>query len=303
VITVLGHYLDTVKDNLKLAPEEKQEVLKELESHIEDRFQEFRETGLSEEEAASKCLGLVGSSKLVARNLYEAHSQGSWKQTVLASMPHLLFGLLFALNWWRGVGWFSGALVLIVSAVLYFRWRTHPAWLFPWLGYSLVPLLAAGLLLAYLPRVWSWLAIVLYIPLVLWLVGSIVIQTVKRDWLYSTLMLLPLPVILSWILAAGSGEDFPESALERLSYFAPWIAVSFLLLGATTAAFIRIRQRLLKIATLLVLGLLTLVMVAYYIRGVLYLPSFLLLVMLMLSLFLVPYWVERKMKYGGAGAG
>ena len=302
MITVLGHYLEIVRDNLKLDPQEKQEVLHELESHIEDRYQEFKEAGLSEEEAAHNCLGLLGSAKLVARNLYEAHSQGTWKQTLLASMPHLLFGLLFALRWWRDVGWLLVTLVLAVSIVLYFRWRTRPTWLFPWLGYSLVPLVAAGLLLLYLPRVWSWLAIVLYIPLVLWLVGSIVIQTIKRDWLYSTLMLLPVPVILSWVLATGSGENFPESTLERLNYFAPWIATSFLFLGAAVAVFIRTRQRMLKVTTLLILGFLTLVSVAYYARGMLNLPSFLLLTILMLSLFLIPSWVERKIKYSADGA-
>ena len=57
-------------------------------------------------------------------------------------MPHLLFGLLFALRWWQDVGWLLVALVLAVSIVLYLRWRTHPTWLFPWLGYSLVPLVA-----------------------------------------------------------------------------------------------------------------------------------------------------------------
>ncbi len=303
MITTLGHYLEVVKENLKLDPSEKQEVLSELESHFEDRLQELRESGLSEEEAATSCLGLFGSAKLVARKLYEAHSQGTWKQTLLASMPHLLFGLLFALNWWQDIGWLLIAIVLIIGIALYGWWHSKPSWLFPWLGYSLVPLVAAGLLLLYLPRAWSWLVVLLYIPLVLWLVGSIIVQTIKRDWLYSTLMLLPVPVILGWVLITGSGEKFPESSLERLQNFAPWIAVSFLILGATVAIFIRLRQRLLKVAALLILGLLTLVMVAYCAKGILSLPTFLLLTMLMLSLFLVPSLVERKLRYSRAGVG
>ncbi len=303
MITTLGHYLEVVKENLKLDPSEKQEILRELESHVEDRLQELRESGLSEEEAATSCLGLLGSAKLVARKLYEAHSQGTWKQTLLASMPHLLFGLLFALNWWQDIGWLLIAIVLIIGIALYGWWHSKPSWLFPWLGYSLVPLVAAGLLLLYLPRVWSWLVVLLYIPLVLWLVGSIIVQTIKRDWLYSTLMLLPVPIILGWVLIAGSGEKFPESSLERLQNFAPWIAVSFLILGVTVAIFIRLRQRLLKVAALLILGLLTLVMVAYCAKGILNLPAFLLLTILMLSLFLVPSLVERKLRYSRAGVG
>ena len=95
---VLSHYLDTVKANLRIGLSDEKEVINELETHIEDRLQELREAGLSEEEAANRCVVLLGSAKLLARQIYEAHSQYTWKQTLLASMPHLLFGLLFALN-------------------------------------------------------------------------------------------------------------------------------------------------------------------------------------------------------------
>lgn len=299
--TAINRYLAIVRDNLRLVPSAKQEVLSELESHIEDRFEELREKGLSDEEAAKSCIGLLGSAKMVARQIYEAHSQGSWKQTLLASMPHLLFALLFALNWWQDIGWLLIAPILVVGIAIY-GWRHNkPTWLFPWLGYSLVPLIAAGLLLLYLPRGWSWLAILLYIPLVLWLVGSIIIQTLKRDWLYSTLMLLPVPVILSWFLAVWSVEGFPQSSLQRLQDFAPGIGLSFLALAATAAIFIRLRQRALKVTALLTSGLLTLVMVAYYAEGRLSLIAFLILILLMVSLFLIPPWMERGIGYGDEG--
>ncbi len=297
MITLLGQYLEEVKGDLRLDPEVEQEVLRELESHIEDRFEELREAGLSEEEAASNCLGLLGSARIVARKLYEAHSQGTWKQTILAATPHLLFALLFALNWWHDIGWLLITLILVSGMALY-GWRhSKPLWLFPWLGYSLVPLIAAGLILLYLPKVWSWLAILFYIPSVLWLVGSIILQTTKRDWLYSSLMLLPIPIIIGWVLVAGSGERFPLSTLERLNELAPWIATSFLALGITVAVFIRLRRRLLKVSTLLVMGSLSLLMVAYCSQGMLGLPSFLLLIILMLCLFLIPCLVERRIKY------
>ncbi len=40
-------------------------------------------TALSEEEASENCLGVLGSAKLVARQLYETHSQGTWGQRLL----------------------------------------------------------------------------------------------------------------------------------------------------------------------------------------------------------------------------
>ena len=299
--TVLSHYIDIIKGNLRLEPSEKEEVINELETHIEDRVQELTESGLSQEEATSSCLGLLGSAKLVARQIYEAHSQGTWKQTLLASMPHLLFGFLFALNWWRDISWLLISLILVVGIAIYGWWHKRPTWLFPWLGYSLVPLIAAGLLLLYLPKGWSWLAILCYIPLILWLVGSIIIQTIKRDWLYSTLMLLPVPIILGWFLVTWTGEGFNASSVKQLQNFAPGIGASFLTLGATVAIFVRLRQRPLKVAALLISGLLTLVMVAHYAEGNLSLTAFLVLTLLMLSLFLIPLLMERKIRYANEG--
>ena len=295
--TALSQYLDSVRDNLRLDLSVEREIMNELESHIEDELQELKEAGLSEEEAANTCIRLLGSAKLVARQIYEAHSQGSWWQALLASMPHLLFGLIFALNWWRGVGWLLTVLVLTLSTVVYGWWRGKPTWLFPWLGYSLLPVVTAGLLLLYLPKGWSWLAILLYIPLAAWLVYAITVQTIKKDWLYSSLMLLPVPVITGWFLAVQLKGRFPEFSVQRLHDLAPWIGLSFLVLAISVALFIRLRQRWLKVTVLVVSGLLTLIIVAYYANGRLSLPTFLVLILLMLSIFLIPPLVERKVRY------
>ncbi|MAF85583.1 MAG: hypothetical protein CL875_03785 [Dehalococcoidales bacterium] len=294
--TTLSHYLDDVRDNLRLDLSTEREVISELEMHIEDRLQEMRQAGLSEEEAANRCLKLLGSAKSVAHQIYEAHSQGSWRQALLASMPHLLFALLFALNWWQGISWLSIMLVLVLSMAVYGWWHGKPTWLFPWLGYSLLPVAAAGILLLYLPKGWSWLAIVLYIPLALRLVYSIIVHTIKRDWLYSSLMLLPIPIIIGWFLAADLGGRFPEFSLQRLQYFAPWIGLSFLALATAVTTFIRLRQRRLKIAILVASGLLTLTMVAYYTDGRLGLTALSVLILMMLGLFLSPALVERKLR-------
>ncbi|MEE8619346.1 MAG: permease prefix domain 1-containing protein, partial [Dehalococcoidales bacterium] len=70
--TILSHYLDTVRANLKLGPSDETEVINELATHIEDSVQELREAGLSEEEAANRCVDLLGSAKLLGRQIYEA---------------------------------------------------------------------------------------------------------------------------------------------------------------------------------------------------------------------------------------
>ena len=292
----MSYYLDSIRDNLRLDPYTEREVIQELGTHIEDKLQELKDNGLSDEEAASTCLRLLGSAKLVARQVYEAHSQGSWQQTLLASSPHLLFGLLFALNWWQGVGWLLVMLALVLVVAIYGWWHGKPTWLFPWLGYSLLPVVGAGLLLLYLPTGWAWLAILVYIPLASWLLYSVIIQTIRRDWLHSSLMLFPIPVIVGWLLAAELGAKFPELSVQRLYDLAPWIGLSFLAMAAAVAAFVRLRQRWLKVAILVVSGLLTLAMVAYYAEGRLSWPTFLILILVMFGLFLTPALVERRVR-------
>jgi len=298
VIAVLSQYLDSVRDNLRLDRESAREVINELETHIEDEVEEMREAGLSEEEAAHNCMVLLGSAKSLSRQIYEAHSRGTWKQAILASMPHLLFALLFALNWWQGVGWLVITLGLVLSTAFYGWWRGKPVWLFPWLGYSLLPVVVAGLLLLYLPKGWSWLAIGVYVPLALWLVSFVAVQTIKRDWLHSALMLLPVPIIIGWFLAVEQEGKFLTLNLERVTDLAPWIGRSFLALALTVAVFIRLRKRWLKATLLFISGPLTLIMVACYAQGSLSLLAFSVLILVMIGLLLGPALVERRIRRG-----
>jgi len=288
---------------LRLDLSSESEIINELQTHIEDRFDEMREAGLSEEEAADTCLKLLGSARSLARQIYEAHSQGTWKQVLLASMPHLFFALLFVLNWWQAVGWLVISLAFILTVAVY-GWRHgRPIWLFPWLGYYLVPVAVAGLLLLYLPKGWSWIAILLYLPVVLWLVGAIAIQAIKKDWLYGALMMLPVPIIIGWFMAVEQEGGFFQLSLERIRYFAPWIGLSFLALAVTVAAFVRVRQRWLRAALLLVSGFLTLLMVTCYADGRLGLLTFSILSLVMLGLLLSPALVERRIRHGNMPPG
>jgi hypothetical protein len=297
--TALSHYLEMVRENLRLDRSTEQEVIQELETHIEDELQELKEAGLSDEEAAKACMTLMGSAKTLARQIYESHSQGSWSQALFAAMPHLLFGLLFALNWWQGIIGLLAMLVAVLGAVVYGWWRGKPSWLFSWLSYSLLPVVFAGLLLLYLPHGWSWVAILIYIPMALWLVCAFTLKTIKRDWLYSSLMLLPLPIIIGWFLAVEPVDRTPAYWLQRLQDFAPWIGLTFLSLGVAVTTFIRLRKRWLRISVLVLTGLITLTMIAYYTDGRLSVPAFLALIVVMLILLLSPALVERTLKHSG----
>ena len=291
--TVLNQYLENIRHSLRLDTPAEREIVRELETHIEDRLEEMEEAGLSEEEAAETCLGLLGSTRQLARQIYEAHSQGTWKQMSLAAMPHLLFGVLFALNWWQHVGWLASVLVLVLATTVYGCRRGKPTWVFPWLGYSLLPVMIGGFSLLYLPKDWSPLTILIYFPLALWWLYYIVVQTVKRDWLLCSVTLLPIPIIIGWYLTVAPEGRLTEDSVQRLQHFAPWIGLSFLTLALTIAAFIRVRQRWLRMALLIISGLFTLTMVAYYAHGRLSLSTLIGLILVMWGVFLVPALLER----------
>ena len=294
--TALNHYLEIIRNNLRIDLAEEKEVISELETHIEDKLQELKECGFSEEEAERTCLGLLGSAEVIARQIYEAHSQGSWEQAFLAAMPHLLFAALFALNWWHHIGWLSIILVMVIGTSIYGWWHGKPTWVFPWLGYLLIPVATFGLILLYLPKEWSLLTIPFYFLFALWWLFCIVAQTAKRDWLFSSLMLLPVPIIIGWFLTLVPDAKITAQTMERVNYFAPWIALSFLILALTIAAFIRLRQRWLRIALLIISGLLTLTIVVYYVGGKLDVQTFAGLILVMWGLFLVPPLLERWLR-------
>jgi hypothetical protein len=296
VISELAQYLEYIKYRSRLSPSETTGIISELETHLEDSVRELTENGLSEEEATRTCLDRMGGTGLVARRIYEAYSQGSWTQALLAAMPHLLFGLLFVLNWWHYAGWLTVVLLLTLATTVYGWWHGKPTWVFSWLGYTLLPIIVLGILLLYLPNIWSLLTLVIYLPVAMWWLFRIVIHITKKDWLFSTVMLMPLPIIVGWFIAVSPAGKLDETSLQRLNFFAPWIGLSFIVLALTIAVFLRLRQRALRIGLLAASGVLTLSLVVYYTFGRLNTLTFLGLMLVMWGVLLVPPVLERYLR-------
>jgi hypothetical protein len=294
----LTQYLESIRTNARLDRNDEPCIMSELKAHIEDKLHELTESGLSEEEAAKTCIGQMGSIKEIAREIYEAYSQGSWKQVWMAAMPHFTFGALFMLNWWHYPQWLAAVLLLTIGMALYGWGHGKPAWVFPWLGYSLLPVIAAGLLLLYLPSRWSFLGLIIYFPLAGWWFLRIVIQTTRKDWLLSTMMLLPLPVIVGWFMAITPTGKMDEESLEIVNGYAPWIGLSFMMLAFSIGTFIRLRQRRLRVSLLAISGLLALTIAVYLATGRLVSASFIGPVLGMWAVLLVPPLLERQLKKG-----
>jgi hypothetical protein len=295
VKTKLTQYLQNLKDHLVMDPASEKDVIHELETHVEDSCQELQNAGLSEDEALEKCLTRLGSAKIVARQIYEANNQGTWRQALLAAVPHLIFAIIFALKWWVGINVLPIMFAVIIGIAFYGWYHGKPYWLFPWLSYSIFPIVAAGVSLLYLPATWAWITLALYIPLVLWLLSFITIKFLKRDWSYSLMMLLPASAFIGWLLAAGQKPGFPGLKINFMYGFAPWTSLTFLVLAISVALFIRLRQRWLRITTLVTSGII-ITIVTILASNQLGPASFIGLVLLIISFLLVPAFVERKIR-------
>jgi len=293
-MTAKLNYLDNLKDYLRLDPTTESDVVRELDAHLEDKSQELRESGFSEEEATETAVQFLGSPRLVARQMYEVYSQGSWRQALFAALPHFLIASLFALHWWHSTTWLLAILVAVIGVVIYGWCRGKPAWLFPWLGYCLIPVLAVGTLLISLPGGWAWLAAAAYVPLALLVLVSVTKQTIKRDWLFASLMLLPIPIVLGWILALGIEDGLLR--YEHVYDISPWIALSFAVLAVTAATFIRTKQRWAKAGALITPQILLLLAAALTAKYAVSFWAWVLLILLSLFLLVGPALLERKLR-------
>ena len=295
------HFLDSIKAEMKLSPSSEREILHELATHFEERVEELKGEGLSEEEAAERAAQYLGSAKAIAKELNQVHNPSDWAHAIIAALPHLLFASLFAFHQWSNIALLLVMLAFIIVVAVYGWWRNKPSWFFPWLGYALIPLLAVGFILAILigqalsllpagnpPSWWVWIATLVYIPIILWFLISLTVQTLQRDWLLGSLMALPFTVLAGWLLALEQQGWSPEKGIQLVYESETWIALSFLFLAGAVILFIRLRERPLKAGALLAAGVAILALVIPSSQGSLGLLSLLILTSVILALLFVP---------------
>ena len=295
MVSSISHYLNRFKASLKIDHTIRDGVAEELYTHLEDKTQELEENGLSREEAGKIAVQSLGSPELIAQQIYETHAQGSWKEALFSALPHLLVALLFTSYYWQNIVYVSIILALTVGIAIYGWHRGKPIWLFPWLGYYLMPVVITGILLLSLPQGWGWIAALIYIPLALFVFIHIVRQTARRDWLYASLMLAPILVTLTWFSSLGAENELLRDGiwLASLQTNALWIVISFIALAAATIAFIRLKARRHKIISLLIPPLVILFSVTMASRGNIDYWGWLIL-LFSLSAFAIPVWMQAR---------
>ena len=261
----LQSYLHALTRKLKLDPRTNREIALELQGHLEEKIEELQEEGLTYGEALSRAVRELGRPDLIARDMYSVHSRGSWRDILLAALPHLLLATLFALHLWTRYV-LVAVLLIGVTFVTLRGWKTgRPKWTYSWLGYSMAaPALSWMLALVALGYgTWRYVTtgalpfsfpiyvlLVAYIPFSLWIMAMVVMRVVRQDWLLASLTALPFPFLTSWMLFlnwqgglwAGDTPEVRATDTDR--------ALVFLALAVTTGVFLKVGQRLVKIGLL-----------------------------------------------------
>jgi hypothetical protein len=270
----VGVYLDEVRTHLHLDPGTERRVITELRTHFQEKMSDLQDQGLPEEEATREALESFGEARSIARMMYEAYSKGSWIEALISCQPHLIVAALFATHVWRSPVLLSAAFAgIVVIALLGWRKGAHN-WLYSWIGYAVLPLLILSYVsmepvartISFLMQgrgtpapLWLLAALAVLYAVTLWLISSTAVTVARQDWILLSLMLLPLPVLGIWIISVTQSAGFLLDALRSLEVrFSKWdtaMAYFFVVLGATTAVFVRVRQRALKVAAVIAVGM------------------------------------------------
>ncbi len=305
-------YLAKVKERLYLEPDAERQVMCELYSDFEERIADLKVSGYSEDEAVRQAIKSFGRPKELGRLMHEAHSQRRWGDAWLAAFPHFAVAIIFGFGLWYHL-WIPVIIAPIAAVTIWGWWQGKPFWIYPWIGYSLIPLLVAGyflipfvnkaLLKIVLGGVTTADVMILFIILSFYSISALVIVTttirvVKRDWILASLMLFPLPVVGGWMitrdraigLASGSSV-----ALHSLDVRMAWALVT---LGLCTVIFLRLKHRSHKLGALVVTALLAFILVWHTTGQRFSLPSLMLTAILLGFFFVLPAIAEPIVGHG-----
>ena len=267
-------YLEEVRAHLHLDARIERRVITELSTHFDEKVNDLEQQGLSPEQATQTAVASFGDARSIARLLYEAHSRGSWTDALIGCQPHLIVAALFATHVWRhplllGVAFAAIAIIAMLA------WRNGSStWMYSWIGYAVLPLLV----LSYLSLdpvsstvsfflsghgvpapFWRLGLLGLLDVFTVWLIATTAIAVARRDWLLLSLMLLPLPFMVLWLVTVTQSAGVVVEAMKTIeSRFSRWdgaMGYFFVALGVTTALFVRLRQRALKVGSVIAVGI------------------------------------------------
>ena len=274
----INNYLNSLARRLHLDPQHEREILEELQAHIEDKAAELEAQGLDRDTALNCAVEEMGAPRTLASRMYAVHSTGVWRDVALAMFPHFLLAALFALHLWSH--YFLVSLVLLgIAFVTWRNWRAgHPSkWSYSWMGYTLAAPAISWLLSLIALSYGAWTLVttgrlpfntvlffllVGYVPFSMWIVYNVVAKIAKRDWLLVSLTALPFPFLTSWVLFLNWSGGLWSDHAERMQQSDTARACIFLALAITTAVFLKVGPRLVRIGLLAVITSILIVITA-----------------------------------------
>lgn len=306
-------YLESVRSHLYLDPAIEKRVIGELHTYFKEKIDDLRDNGLSEKEAIAEAIRSFGRARAIARLMYEAYSKGTWTETILTALPHLIVAGMFLSHLWHHPVLAPVAFAALVLVTL-FGWRHgKPNWLYSWVGYALLPLLIGGyasfatlkqtasFLLrgqGSLPHIWILLLIGALFAFSLWVIISTTIRVVRRDWILASLMLVPLPVMGSWLFQIYQSAGLFQGNLAAFNQWDISMALVLSVLAVASATFVRLRKRMFKGIALMTLAFLAMTIIGHILWAGQGLLVFLAASVLSLLFLLSPALLEARVGHG-----
>lgn len=255
-------YVGVLSRHLRLQHTKKQEIICELENHLEDRASELEKQGFRKETAQSLALKQMGDPTALARQMQEVHSFITLKELGMAVVPHFLLAGLVAFRICDNflVVALTLGFIAVVTWVSWCSGNPRP-WSYPWMGFSLAApgIFALMVLLAPgksfdLPWTESGLQLNLYLNtffcvyflISLWFATRVVLKVVRHDWALVAFSAWPIALLTGWALLA-QWREVPLGAQagsingNELS----WV-IAFLTIAAMTAGFLKFGRRPLR---------------------------------------------------------
>ena len=214
-----------------LPPWVQQDVIEELQGHLEDQAAVLQAGGLEEEESMSEAIERFGEAREVGAALRDVHGRVSWGKVGLALLP----GFFAISTFWlaRRTGRLDAiglGMCVLLSVAGFIRERQLPVWAFAALGVLFGSINSDFALVMLVGPLWLLAAIValvvcrrrgIYIPAFVWILlglmlalGAVetVVETANQGFWWSNLLfsLAPtgavlLPVAVGLLLARRSG--------------------------------------------------------------------------------------------------
>ena len=302
----LDQYLDEVSRHLNLDPERSNLIIRELRSHLLERAEEGEAGGLSPDESISRAIYSFGRPRALARLLHESHRKTGLPEMGLAALPYLLIAVLFAMGGWSSWFWSPLLLLPILLITLYGWWQGKPNWLYPWAGWSLVPLALGAYLAAPIfhqmyqalagtgpaPEPLALSGLLLYLAFSSWILASTTFRVAKRNWTLASLMLLPIPVMITWLVLQERAGGLFTGRPDSLHHLDGAMSLVNVTLAFATVGFLYLRESKLKIFGLMAVTFFAVTLLLRTAQADIELASMALLASVVSALLLTPALIE-----------